>query len=153
MFRGIASLVVDVKGRLSIPARYRDSIPMGKSPHLIITIDTESPSLLLYPLKEWEFIEEKLQQLPSFNPATRRIQRLLLGHASELEMDSAGRVLLPTPLREYANLDKKAVLLGQGKKLELWDEDNWKTQRERWLSEERHKNPEQLPAELADLSL
>ena len=82
-----------------------------------MTIDTEERCLLLYPLKAWEEIESKLSQLPSFNPAARRIQRLLIGHATEAELDSHGRILLPTLLRDYAGLSKRAMLMGRVKNL------------------------------------
>jgi MraZ protein len=149
MFRGITSINLDAKGRMAVPVRYR-GIHQG---HLIATIDTESPCLLLYPTHEWEVIEEKLQRLSSFNHATRRIQRLLLGHATELEMDTAGRVLLPPLLREYARLDKKAILLGQGKKFELWDEASWEQHREQWLLAEKEKSLQDLPPELLNLTI
>jgi MraZ protein len=117
---------------------------------LIVTIDTEQPCLLIYPLPEWELIEAKIEALPSFNPTTRRIQRLLIGHATEVEVDGNGRLLLSNPLREYAQLGKKVVLIGQGKKFELWDEALWNQRMEFWLSE-----PEggETPAALAELTL
>lgn len=152
MFRGITSINIDTKGRLAIPTRYRECIRIDGPHHLIATIDTESPCLLLYPTQEWEVIEAKLQRLSSFNQATRRIQRLLIGHATELEIDGSGRILLPPLLRDYASLDKKAILLGQGKKFELWDEQRWQEQREHWLQEELNKK-EELPEELLNLSL
>ncbi len=152
MFRGINSINLDAKGRLAVPTRYRDFIPQDRPHHFIITIDTESPCLLLYPTHEWEIIETKLTSLSSFNPASRRIQRLLIGHATELEMDANGRVLIPQLLRDYAGLNKKSVLIGQGKKFELWDEQTWHQGRELWLAEET-KESQQLPEELLQLSL
>jgi len=119
---------------------------------LVVTIDTESSCLMLYPLIEWEGIEQKLQILPSFNRAARRIQRLLIGHATELEMDSNGRVLLPPLLREYADLDKHVIMVGQGKKLELWNESQWNEERERWLAEEG-EGEGGFPDEMKSLSL
>jgi MraZ protein len=154
MFRGITSINIDTKGRMAIPMRYRESLNLipNNLPQVIATIDNESPCLLLYPLSEWEIIEAKLQNLSSFNPAIRRIQRLLIGHATELEIDSAGRILLPPLLREYANLDKKAILLGQGKKFELWDEECWQLHRERWLAAEMDKTGD-LPEDLQHIAL
>jgi MraZ protein len=84
-------------------------------------------------------------------PRARRLQRLLLGHASELELDSHGRILLPALLREYANLDKRVVLVGQGAKFELWNEDTWNEKRETWLAEEASAAGD-LSAELESLS-
>ena len=120
-------------------------------PQLVVTIDTEEPCLMIYPLAQWNLIQAKLEQLPSFNPAARRIQRLLIGHATDLELDSNGRILLPALLREYAQLDKKAILLGQGKKIELWSEAIWNARRETYL--QASSSAEELPELLHQLSL
>ena len=133
MFRGINLIVLDGKGRIALPSRYREQLQKNTISQLVVTIDTESPCLLLYPLSEWEEIEKKIQALPSFNQATRRVQRLLIGHATDLELDNSGRILLPQLLRDYAKFDKKVMLIGQGKKFELWDEQQWNTQRSAWL--------------------
>ncbi len=151
MFRGINAINIDEKGRLAVPTRYRQRLQDSAKGHLVLTIDTEQRCLLLYPLPAWEVIEAKIEALPSFNKTTRRIQRLLLGHATETEMDKSGRILLPPLLREYASLDKKVILLGQGKKFELWNEEAWQTQRDHWLSEEL--SDEDLPGELDSLAL
>lgn len=151
MFRGINAINVDVKGRMSIPTRYRQRLQDSAQGNLVVTIDTEERCLLLYPMPAWEVIEAKIESLPSFNKTTRRIQRLLLGHATETEMDKNGRILLPPLLREYASLDKRVILLGQGKKFEIWDEDAWQGQRDQWLNEEL--NDDSLPDELDSLAL
>jgi len=100
---------------------------------------------------EWEKIEQKLAALPSFNEAARRIQRLLIGHATELEVDNNGRILLPSVLRDYAQLDKKIVMVGQGKKFELWSEQGWQDARTMWL--ETTNSEAELPQELTTLAL
>lgn len=151
MFRGINAVVVDPKGRMAMPARYREQLQQNNVTQLVVTIDTESPCLLLYPLPEWEIIEQKLQSLPSFNQAARRIQRLLIGHATELELDSNGRLLLPVLLREYAKLDKRVMLVGQARKFEIWDEIHWESHRANWLIDEG--KAAELPAELQSLAL
>jgi MraZ protein len=125
MFRGLSQVIIDSKGRFSIPTKHRADITSESKGVLVVTIDTVAPCLLLYTLREWELIESKLQQLPSFDPEVRRVQRLLIGHATELEMDSVGRVLLPSLLREYAALDKHIMLVGQGNKFEIWNESDW----------------------------
>lgn len=152
MFRGVNGINIDAKGRIVMPTRYRERLTQEGNGNIILTIDTEERCLLLYPLSSWEEIEEKLASLPSFNPAARRIQRLLIGHATEIEMDSLGRILLPTLLREFGALNKKAVLIGQGKKFELWDEDHWHERRGQWLEEESSTDSG-LPDELKLLSL
>jgi MraZ protein len=155
MFRGAAAINIDAKGRIAMPIRFRDLL-MGRSepsinPQLVVTIDTEEPCLLIYPLAEWDLIQRKLEQLPSFNPTARRIQRLLIGHATDLELDANGRILLPALLREYAQLDKKIMLLGQGKKIELWSESLWNARRETYL--QANSDTEELPELLHQLSL
>jgi len=152
MFRGINALNIDSKGRLAVPTRYRDALTTADRTHLVVTIDTEERCLLLYLAKEWQVIEENLQKLPSFNAATRRIQRLLIGHATDIEVDGNGRLLIPPLLREYANLNKRIVLIGQGNKFEIWDEGLWNTQRETWLAEEAGKGNE-IPDEMKNFSL
>lgn len=153
MFRGITALNLDDKGRIAVPTRYRENLLSNAGGELVLTIDTEAPCLLLYPLSEWELIENKLQQLPSFDPQTRRIQRLLIGHANELEMDSQGRVTIQPLLRDYADLNTntKVVLVGQGKKFEIWNEQAWHAGRETWLANAQANG--ELPEALQTLIL
>ena len=136
MFRGIHTVNLDAKGRMAIPKRYRQRLMGIAAGQLIVTIDPEESCLLLYPQPEWEEIEAQIAALPSLNKVARRLQRLLIGHAVEVEMDSNGRILIAAPLRDYATLNKQMVLLGQGKKFELWDEKCWQTRRDNWLNEE-----------------
>jgi len=150
-FRGINNLALDTKGRMGMPARYRDHILESCGGRLVITVDRDH-CLLVYPLPEWEIIETKLIELPSLNPQARLLQRLLIGYATECELDSQGRILLPTMLREFARLDKKIVLIGQGKKFEIWDEDTWNESQENWIDKVQSGEGD-LPAALEDLSL
>lgn len=150
MFRGVTTVKLDAKGRMSIPTRYRERLQEQGAGQLVVTVDRDH-CLLLYPLPEWEEIEAKLVKLPSFNPQARRLQRLLVGHATELDMDSHGRVLLPQPLREFAGIDRAAVVIGQGNKFEIWDEAAWNERRDSWLEDGEEDAP--LPAELESLSL
>jgi MraZ protein len=136
---------------MAVPARLRESLAASCDGRLVVTIDTQSRCLLVYPLPTWEDIEQEIQELPSLNPAVRRFQRLLIGYASDLEFDANGRILLPPSLREYAGLGKKVVLVGQGNKLELWDEDGWLAERDRWLEESGAEGA--LPEEMLRLSL
>lgn len=152
MFRGIHAINVDTKGRLAIPTRHREQLMNEASGQIVITIDTEQRCLLLYPLPIWEEIEKKLAALPTFQPATRRIQRLLIGHAVEMTLDKQGRILIPPVLRDYAGLDKRIMLLGQGNKFEIWNDDIWQKCRDQWLSHEL-LNPETLPEELRTIAL
>ncbi|OOZ41854.1 cell division/cell wall cluster transcriptional repressor MraZ [Solemya pervernicosa gill symbiont] len=152
MFRGVNNLNLDAKGRMAVPTRYRERIRDLSAGQMVVTIDTDERCLLLYPLPVWEEIERKLDALPSFNRQARRVQRLLIGHATECEMDGQGRLLLPPPLREFAVMDKKVVLIGQGKKFELWDEQSWSERRNSWLDEDDGDDMA-LPADLESLSL
>ncbi len=152
MYRGINAVTIDVKGRFAIPSRIRSTLQEKTRGSLVATIDTEERCLLIYPLLEWEMIENKIAALPTFNPITRRIQRLLIGHASELELDAHGRILLPPLLRQHAQLEKSAVLVGQGKKFELWNESCWQTARDIWL-QETGGHTGALPSELEAISL
>jgi len=150
MFRGVNSLTLDGKGRLAIPTRYREALVRDCEGHLVVTVDRDH-CLLLYPLPEWEEIERKLTKLPSLNPQARRLQRLLIGHATECDLDGNGRILLPPPLRTFASLERAVVLIGQGNKFEIWDEQQWNVRRTEWLTEAAA--PGALPAELESLSL
>ncbi len=150
MFRGINSVTLDTKGRMAIPVRYRERLQAEAGGQVVATVD-RARCLLLYPLPEWEVVERKLVNLPSLNAHTRRLQGLLMGHATDLELDSHGRVLLPPMLRDFAQLDRRVVLIGQGNKFELWDEQRWNERRDGWLEEADDDIP--LPAELESISL
>lgn len=149
MFRGVSQLSLDIKGRVVMPTRYRQALEDSCSGQMVVTVDTDQ-CLLLYPVPEWEIIESKLAALPSLNKQARKLQRLLIGHATEVEMDKAGRLLIPPPLRGFAKMDKQVVLIGQGKKFELWDEATWNELRDVWMNEEI--DVEAMPADMESLS-
>lgn len=151
MFRGVTILNLDAKGRMAVPSKYRDRLQEQGNGQLVVTLDMSDPCLLIYPVSEWEDIERKLVRLPSLNKQAMRIKRLLLGHASEIELDSHGRILLPPALRELVKLDKRIILLGQGNKFEVWDEQTWNERRDQWL--EQTGTDEGLSDELESLSL
>ncbi|MCR9191596.1 MAG: division/cell wall cluster transcriptional repressor MraZ [Gammaproteobacteria bacterium] len=152
MFRGINAIHIDGKGRLAVPTRYREVLGLDTGNALVVTIDTEETCLLLYTAHQWQMIEEKIQQLPSFDPVSRRIQRLLIGHATDVTLDASGRLLLPQVLRDYAKLEKRVLMIGQGSKFEVWSETLWDARREQWLVEESSRLG-QLPDELKTFSL
>lgn len=152
MFRGPTLLNLDTKGRLVMPTRYRDALLEECGGQLVVTIDTDDHCLLLYPLPKWLEIERTINALPSFNKAARRVQRLLVGHATEMEMDGAGRISIPPVLRGYAALDKKVMLIGQGHKFEIWSEDNWNQKLDAML-EEDDEGGDSLPDQMKELSL
>jgi MraZ protein len=148
-FRGVTHLALDTKGRLAIPARHRDALAGadGSAGPIVVTADP-SRCLLIYPRVQWEPIQARLMALSSFNAQIRALQRLLVGHADDVEMDAAGRILVPPSLRQYASLDHRVVLVGQGRKFELWDEAKWQDETTRALTFDGA-----LPPELDGFSL
>ncbi len=150
MFRGATKVTLDDKGRMVLPTRHRQSVSERGEGHLVVTVDRDG-CLLIYPLPDWEQIERKLMSLPSLHERSRRLQRLMVGHATELELDGQGRLLLPPELREFAQLQRHAMLVGQGNHLELWDEPRWNERRDFWLKSE--ETASDLSAELDSLSL
>jgi MraZ protein len=149
MFRGATKVTIDAKGRLAIPTRYRDRIISRCDGQLVVTVDKDY-CLLLYPYPDWEEIERKLMRLPSLNKQARRLQRLMVGYATEIEMDGNGRILLSKELREFSSIDRQSILIGQGNKFELWDDESWNKKRDSWLSMEDEAG---LSNELETLSL
>ena len=149
MFRGATKVTLDAKGRLAIPTRYRERIATRCDGQLVATLDRDH-CLLIYPLPDWEEIERKLVRLPSLQKRTREMQRIMLGYATEVDVDGAGRILLSRELREVAGLERTAMLIGQGHKFELWNEERWNAIRDDWLNADDDGD---LPPELESLSL
>jgi MraZ protein len=133
MFRGIVTLNLDAKGRMAIPARYRSGLKDLCDGHMILTINCQDRCLWLYTMPAWEEIEAKLTALSSFDAQAVRVKRLLMGHATECDLDGQGRIPVSSALRDYAGLSKRVVLLGQGNKFEVWDDDEFQRQRAQWL--------------------
>ena len=148
LFRGATKVTLDAKGRLAIPKCYRERLAARCGGQIVVTVDKDY-CLLVYPLPDWEELERKLVRLPSMNKVARRILRIMVGHATEVELDANGRILVSRELRSFASLDKQAFLIGQGNKFELWDEDVWIEKRDAWLGEDEDLD---LPAELESLS-
>src|SRR5690606_28966449 len=126
MFRGQFQHSVDAKGRISLPARFRETVAGARGePRFVLTPALFDPCLHLYPLTAWEAFEAKIAELPSMDPHIVRFRRLYVSAAVECELDKAGRVLVPTHLREKAQLDKDALWAGMGRHLELWAKEQW----------------------------
>lgn len=121
MFGGVSSLNLDSKGRLAIPAKHREVLSTLSQNRLVITIEP-SGCLLVYPEVEWIPVRDQLNALSG---TQMPIRRLIVGHAEEMELDSAGRILVPPRLRALAELNKEVALVGMGNKFELWDEKRW----------------------------
>jgi len=128
LFRGVSAINLDVKGRLAIPTRYRSELQEMCERQMIVTpaVDEKGSGLdgclWLYPLPEWELLEKKINSLPTLNKMVTKLRRFLIGYAAECEMDGQGRLMLPEKLRQFANLEKRVVLLGQLNKFEIWNE-------------------------------
>ncbi len=148
MFRGATSLNLDAKGRLAMPTKHRDALQVQCAGDLVLTAHPHG-CLLIYPQPAWEPIQAKMMQLSSFNKQASDLQRLLVGNADDVAMDSAGRLLVPPSLRELAKLDKEVKLVGQGSHFELWSIDAWRAQLERVMSSDEVV----IPAELDGFSL
>jgi MraZ protein len=150
MFRGATKVTIDDKGRVVVPAQHRDQLSSPANGRVVVTVDRD-PCLRIYAFPEWQQIEAQLNAMPSLHPQVRRLQRLMIGHAQEMLIDSHGRLSLTQELREYAGLGRAAFLVGQGRGLELWDEARWKLQRDEWTKSEQGVT--ELAAELAGLQL
>lgn len=152
MFRGASTLNLDAKGRLAIPAKFRDLLAGRVDGRVVLTVNnTRERCLWLYPLDRWEEVEEKVVALPSFDPNAQSLKRFLIGYATDCELDAAGRVRISAPLREFAGLEKRVVLIGQGNKFEIWDESRWNARCEEWLENPPEDKP--MSVELESLSL
>jgi len=150
MFRGATKVTLDDKGRMVMPTRYREAIAQRAQGKVVVTVDRDQ-CLLIYPQPDWEQVEQKLMSLPSLHAQSRRLQRLMVGHATDLELDGHGRFLLPPELRQFASLGRHGMLIGQGNRFELWDETRWNERRDFWLKTEEASTD--LPSELDSLSL
>lgn len=133
-----------------MPTRYRAPLEEQAASKVVVTVDRDQ-CLLLYPLPEWERTERKLMDLPTLHAQSRRLQRLMVGYATDLELDGHGRLLLPPELREFAGLTRFGMLIGQGNRFELWDEARWGERRKEWLESEGAATD--LPSLLDSLSL
>lgn len=152
MFRGVVNLNLDAKGRMVMPTKYRSLLAERFGGKVVITVDPDR-CLSIYPMKIWEDIERKLDRLPTFNASARKLQRALTGHATEVDMDSNGRLVVPAPLREFAGITKKVVLMGQMRKFELWDVEQFEVKRAGWMDDIKDITASNLPDEFAGLSL
>mgnify|MGYP003573113262 FL=1 len=150
MFRGGNTVNLDAKGRLALPTRYRGPLEDRCQGQVVLTVHDDR-CLLLYPQPDWDEIERKLVRLPNQNKRTRTLQRMLLGHATELEIDKSGRILVPPRLREFANLEKRVVLAGLGNKFEIWNEDAWEQSCGEWVADDSDAGD--MPDSLESLTL
>jgi MraZ protein len=121
-FLGEYEVAIDVKGRFLLPSAFRKQLPPEAGDKFVINRGAET-CLTMYPMEVWNVLAEKINRLNDFNPKVRDFKRLFLNGATQVEVDSAGRVLIPKPLQEYAGIKKDMVFSTQGNKVELWDKD------------------------------
>ncbi len=152
MFRGISNIAVDTKGRVAIPKNHREPLTKTTNGQLMLTVGPSS-CVLVYPLHEWWPTEEKIMSLPNTNPLHRRMQLMYVGHATETEIDKNGRILLPAKLREFASIERKAVMVGQGRRLEIWEEERWLEESADWQDQLANVSPDELSEEALALCL
>lgn len=134
MFQGASELNLDAKGRLTIPTGHRELLLASAEGRLVATAHPHR-CLLLYPRSAWEPIRNQIMGFSSLERQTSMMQRLLVGFAKEVEMDAAGRLLIPPELRRYAALDKQVVLVGQGSHFEIWNLEAWEKQIEQIVAQ------------------
>lgn len=123
MFRGRFEHGVDGKGRLSIPARFREVLASQYDERLVIT--NFDGCLWAYPVKEWEVVEQKIAALPQFKDEVKALLRVFVSGATECPIDKAGRIQLPPTLRDYAGIVRDVVLVGTLRRIELWARERW----------------------------
>ena len=149
MFLGGSSINLDAKGRLALPTRYRALLTEHCDGHMVLSVRQDG-SLLLYPLPEWQELERKLTRLPNQGSRAHLLQRMMLGFATEVDMDGQGRILITPRLREFANLEKRVELNGLGNKFEICNETSWDKACTDWKNDQSDSD---LPSVLDDLSI
>ena len=126
---GFTTMSIDAKGRLAIPAKYRDQLLSQNEESIVVTRDPQYPALKIYPGSVWTSISNELQSLQGLDPIVRNLQWTILGNASVSSFDPTSRmlILLPSELREYADINKaeKVSFIGMGNKFEIWNYKNW----------------------------
>ncbi len=143
MFRGATSLNLDAKGRLTLPTKHREAMALECAGNLVLTAHPHR-CLLLYPQPAWEPIQAKISALSSFDKQSSGLQRLLVGFAEDVALDSAGRLLVSPELRDFAALSKEVMLVGQGSHFELWSKDAWRAQLEQVMQADSFEMPKEL---------
>lgn len=134
MFQGATELNLDAKGRLAVPAGHRDVLLAQAEGRLVLTAHPHR-CLLLYPRPAWEPISARIMSYSSLERQTSMVQRLLVGFAKDVQMDAAGRLLVPPELRRFASFEKQVVLVGQGSHFEVWSMQAWEQQIEQIVAQ------------------
>ena len=143
MFMGEYRHTIDSKGRLIIPARFRE----GLGDSFVATKGLDN-SLFLYPQTEWSLLEQKLKSLPFTKADARAFVRFFFSGATECEMDKQGRVLITTNLRDYAGIERDVVVIGVSTRVEIWSQENWEK-----YSQAAEQAYEEIAEKIVDLDL
>jgi len=130
MFLGSSYLNLDAKSRFAMPTKYRERIVADQDGEMVLTADHGGQCLTLYPMSSWEVMQKSIASMNPLKKGTMNLMRTVFGYATEVKMDGQGRILVAEPLRDFANLDKKLMLIGQMDKFELWSEDVWNSSAE-----------------------
>ena len=141
MFMGEYNHTVDAKGRLIVPAKFREAL----GEEFVVTKGLDG-CLFVYPMEEWKNIEEKFRNIPLTTKDARKFSRFFFSGAATCEVDKQGRILIPTVLREFAGLQKDAVLAGVFNRIEIWS-------KERWLEESEYDDMDEVAEHMAELGL
>jgi MraZ protein len=126
-FQGNNTVNLDAKGRLAVPVKHRERLAESSASRVVVTINPRARCLWLFAENDWDTMALALGRMTSLDRTKRALQQLLLGNATDAELDSQGRILLSAELRAYAGLQKRVTLVGLGSKCELWDADAWTT--------------------------
>ena len=126
MFRGRYEHAIDSKGRISIPSKFREILNKKYDDRLVIT--NFDHCLVAFPFEEWSVLEEKVKSLPLLKKEARTFLRFFYSSGIDCMIDKQGRLLIPQALRDYANLQKNIVLVGEGKKIEIWSKELWEVE-------------------------
>lgn len=141
MFMGEYNHTIDAKGRLIVPAKFRETL----GERFVVTKGLDG-CLFVYDNGEWELFEAKLKSLPISNKEARKFARFFLAGAADMEVDKQGRILIPTVLREFAGLEKDVVMVGVGSRVEIWNKALWE-------STEGFNDMEEIAEHMAELGL
>ena len=143
MFLGEYQHTLDVKGRITIPSKFREQL----QERFVATKGLDN-CIFLYPMDEWQAIENKLKSLPFTRADVRAFARFFFSGASELEVDKQGRVVLPGNLRDYAGIDKEVIIIGVGTRVEIWSNDSWNE-----YNQKAESGYEEIAESLVDLGI
>ena len=150
-FRGLSNLSVDAKGRVAMPKAHRDVLEESGVSELVVTAST-SKCLSVYRKEAWDELEKTIMDTPNVkSKSIQTLQRVVVGYANMVSLDSAGRISLTAEQRRYAGIERKAMFVGQGTKFEIWDEANW--EREFGLADGEKIDMSDVPDDLLNLSL